>query len=760
MDSQGSTHQKRRFCGSSCAPSTGQRTGFCLLPSLITPPDPAEQSQLVWFGDVDGKEVGDRSEAMNPIECVEDNYFWMRDDDRSSKEVLEHIRQENAYTNYKTAGIRKNVQNIYKEMLSHVQETDSSVPIPHGDFLYYTRTMKGASYKLHYRKSALPNETTAEEMLLDENALAKGRKHCSVGMVEVSPDHSVLAYAVDFTGNEKYTIFFKGIATGELFKADTIDETTGNFCWSADNTTVYYVTMDVAHRADRVMCRLMRSSIDRSGRVRATEEDVAPSDQCLYTENDKSFSLSIHKSLSGRFLFINCFASTTSEVRYIDLDEETDNGRGKRLHLVARRNKNVLYYATHACDDRLLIMTNDGAQNFKVMEASVGNKKRKWKLFFSLDGTCSITSVTSFAYFTVVEGREDGLSAIWIIPQHNAKEKYKLEFFERVCKVGLSSNKNFNSQKLRVWFSSMTTPTQVWDIDLFKRERVLLKSRQVPNYDHTNYGSDRIEAESPDGTMVPITLVWNKRAVRPNNEPNLLHMYGYGSYQISIDPVFNPSLLPLLDRGVVYAIAHVRGGGEFGRQWYEKARFETKHRTFDDFVACAEHLIYTGRTKENMMSIEGRSAGGMLVGAAINMRPHFFRACLAAVPFVDCLNTMSDASIPLTTGEWLEWGNPHQRKYFDAIRSYCPYQNICYNAYPAVLATTGLHDPRVLYSEPAKWVAKLRDNSNSGNDILLKVDMNSGHYSASDRYSYLKKRAFELAWLLKELEAPAKKVSF
>jgi oligopeptidase B len=524
-------------------------------------------------------------------------------------------------------------------------------------------------------------------------------------------------------------------------EGESIAETNGFVEWGRDSATVFYGTMDDAHRSNKVWRHAMGG---------------AEADECLYTENDDVFSAFFAKTLSDRFLFIISASSTTSEYRYVDLAAP-----GWAVRLVAEREKDVLYSVDHAGGDRLLITTNaEGATNFKVMAAAVGGGRGTWTDFIAYRPERTILSVTSFETFSVVSGREGGFARLWIMEGGDPAKLHRLAVDEAASVVELGENMEFKTGKVRFLYSSMTTPRQTLDYDVATRTRALLKETPVPMYDRTLYRTERLEAVAPDGTKIPMSLVWNTGAVRPEGEPDLVHLYGYASYGISIDPAFSPNVLPLLDRGVVYAIAHCRGGGEGGRAWYEAARFETKAVSFSDFVACAELLVSSGRTTPDRMSMEGRSAGGLLMGAVMNARPDLFRAVIAGVPFVDVLNTMSDATIPLTTGEWEEWGDPNDcAKYFNAISGYCPYQNVTARPYPAALVVAGLHDPRVLYSEPAKWVAKLRAHSTSGREVLLKVDLESGHFSASDRYKYKRERAFELAWLLDQLGAPARKVA-
>jgi len=695
-------------------------------------PAPEQINHEVTFGLAKDNEIGDTTKAMNPPKKIADNYFWMRDESRRNKQVLKHLKRENAYTDFKTKHIKKSTAKIYKELLDYTTEDDKSVPFPYKSYSYYTRTIKGKGYDVHYRSSI---NNPREEILLDENELAGRNKYCDVGMTSISPCESIFAYSVDFSGTETYEIRFFDLLS-QTHLTETIADTNGTFVWSKYADIVYYTTMDETHRSHKVWSHYIRTAPDTD-------------DLCIYEEKDPKFSLSVSRSRSERFIFIESFSRTAREQRYID-----QLGSDDTIHLVSERREDVVYKTYHGKDDDMFVLTNDeSAKNFEIWTFKVGNVDMPWKIFLKHDENRSMEYLSCFAEFIVVYGRENGLPSIWILPDYDNKKMFKLNPFENLSYIQVGTNKEYRTDKLRYIFSSPLTPFQTWEYDLKTKEQVLLKQKTVPNYYREDYDTKQIFATAVDGTRIPISLVWNKKTAL-SDKPGFLHLYGYGSYQISMDLYFRKTILPIINRGVVFAIAHVRGGGEFGREWYEQAKFEKKHNTFDDFICCAEYLIEENYTQEQMISIEGHSAGGMLVGAALNRKPHLFRACLAGVPFVDVLNTMSDASIPLTTEEWLEWGNPHQEKYFEAMKAYCPYYNIQVQPYPAILATAGLFDNRVLYSEPAKWVAKLREHTTDSNrDILLKVDMSSGHSSAGGRYNWLKEEAFQISWLLSELGA-------
>lgn len=712
-------------------------------PIRESPPVPDEKSHAVSFGKGHcSTDTVSQSDLMNPPVSRDDPLFWLRDDSRKDPAVLDHLRAENAYTNFKTLPLRHLRHSLYKELLSHYVETDSTVPAPRGKFAYYTKTVAGKSYKYYCRRPILSDATLGDEdILLDVNHVSAGLKHCDVGRCLVSPDEKMLAYSIDSSGYETYDIRFVHLSSREIISDRTISGATATFQWGKDSNSIFYLTMDDAHRPHK----LWRRNFDVSS---SNQADVAKwQDKCLYQESDSEYYVHFSKSRSGRLIVLSASASMTSEHYFIDLDD-----REAELRLVREREEGVLYDVSHGHGDNLYIVTNaEGATNFKLMHANF-QSPAEWRPLMDYNPLRKLDYVTSFKTFAVIVGREGGYSQMWILPNHDVAQLYRLPTEDDAHDVSMDSNLEYDVESFRYSYSSLTVPNCVYEINVKTKQKKLLKQTEVPKYDASEYQTERLEATSKDGTKVPISVVY-KRGLAEQGAPRRVLLYGYGSYEISMDPYFSMVRLPLLDRGVVYAIAHVRGGGEFGRGWYESARMENKKKTFEDFVACAQFLVDSGKTKPEWMAMEGRSAGGLLVGAVANMRPDLFKAVVAGVPFVDVLNTMSDASIPLTTGEWQEWGNPHVAEYFKAIGEYCPYSNVAPKAYPAMLVLAGLHDPRVMYSEPTKWVAKLRKFSTSDNDILLKVDLSSGHFSASNRYHYLKEKAFELAWVLDQLDA-------
>ena len=772
-------------------------------------PRAAIKPHNVPFGKVAGENRGPK--PMQPAVVRNDDYFWLRDDDRKDAAVLAHLRAENAYCHAQlgapTASLRKA---LYAEMLSHVKETDEAVPYPHGDYLYYTKTIKGLSYKLHCRRRRAPSGADAEdaadqqppqpeEVILDENEVARALKHCDVAAVTPSPDHALLAFAVDTTGRETYEIRVKDLATGGMLGDKLVGEVDGDVEWAADGKSVFYITMDDAHRPHKLWRHVL-------GTPQAD-------DACLLTEDDERFWMYMYKSRSGRFLFSVVGSKITTEVRYVDF--EAEGGAASEMTCFHPREHDMKYHVSHL-DDAFLVRTNaDGAKNFKVVATPVGATGRAhWRDVLPYDEAVNVKGVSCFARHVVVSGREGGNTRLWVMdlpPSASSPRaagapsrapgalrlpvvasKRAVEFFDETAYTCHgSTNRNFDARVFRLTYTSMTTPRQTYDLDLATGALTLLKETPVPNYDRAKYDSARAFARASDGTAVPMTLVWRRgalgvggQALRPP-PPRPVMLYGYGSYGACIDPWFDAKRLVLLDRGVIWCIAHVRGGGEMGRAtWYEKeGKLLTKMNTFTDYIACAMHLTgqlpvtpraprpgkaagassdgrdFRGITSPDRLAIEGRSAGGLLMGAALNLRPDLFRACVAGVPFVDVINTMSDPGIPLTVTEWEEWGNPNEQESFAYMKRYSPYDNIGTSRsggrLPALLVTAGLHDPRVAYWEPAKWVAKLRAHKEASGDdahrVLLKTDLSSGHFSASDRYKYLREKAIEHAFVLREL---------
>ena len=712
------------------------------------PPVAKKKPHHVPFGTVEGEDRG--AEAMPYQLSMADDYFWMRDDSRKDPEVIGHLRAENEYAAGQMAHLAGLRTAVYDEMLSHVQETDDALPYQSGAFFYYSKTVKGLSYRIYCRKSEL-GDGAAEQVMLDMNQVSEGKAHCDLGCLRPSPDHATLCYTIDETGYETYKTYFLDLATGAVAEED-MPPNTGSVQWGADSRVVFYAVQDEAHRPYQLWKHVMGTP--------------AADDELLFTEPDGLFWLGFGKSRSGRFLTLGLGSSETSEEHVLDLEAWTDPATPALPHLACLqpREFGVQYDSDH-CGGHFYIVTNaDGCKNRKLVRAPVGAPGRDgWEDVMPYDPAVYITDVDCFAGHVVVSGREGGFTGIWVldVPAGGAGggggggaalRKHKVSFEEEIYTAEVGVNRVFDTATLRFQYSSLTTPGSTFDYDMTQStERALMKRTPVPNYDASLYACERTVATAADGTEVPMSLVWRKDK-REAGKPMPTLLYGYGSYGICIDPEFSPTRVALLDRGMCYCIAHIRGGGEMGRTWYEdEGKYLTKKNTFSDFVACAEHLLATGVTTAQTLGMTGRSAGGLLMGGVLNLAPQHFKCAIAGVPFVDLMNTMSDPSIPLTTGEWEEWGNPNAAKYFQYMLEYSPYDNVKAQDYPAILITAGLHDPRVAYWEPAKWVAKLRDTKTDSNVLLIKTDLESGHFSASDRYKWYRETSFDWAFLLDQL---------
>lgn len=652
-----------------------------------------------------------------------DNYFWLRD--RSDSDVIPYLEAENSYTEDAMARTKPLQERLYHEILGRIQETDLSVPVKRDDYFYYTRTEEGKAYSIQCRKHGSLN--ASEEVLLDANVLAAGQKYFRLGNFAVSPDHRLLAYSTDLEGDESYTIQVKNLATGELLP-DRIANTYYTLEWANDNRTFFYTVLDPAKRPYRAFRHELGSS----------------QDTLVYEETDGRFTLGLGKTRSRRFLFIELASPLTSEQRYLEAAEP----QGEFRILLPRRQA-VEYDAVHH-GEYFYIRTNDQAKNFRLMRTEVAHPSSEhWHEIIPARADVTIEGVDSFEDHIAVYERERGLEKICIRDGLGALSHY-IDFPEPVYTVGATGNAEYKTNLLRFSYTSLVTPTSVFDYNVRTRDRELKKQYAVRGgYDASRYQSERIFAKAPDGVEVPISLVYHKNFERNGASPLLL--YGYGSYGHSIDPRFSSDRLSLLDRGIVFAIAHIRGGAEMGEEWHDHGKLLEKKNTFSDFIACAEHLIATRYTSSEHLAIMGGSAGGLLMGAVINMRPELFHAAIAKVPFVDTLNTMQDPTLPLTIAEYEEWGNPQDKQYYDYIRAYSPYDNVAAREYPTMLVTAGLNDPRVSYWEPAKWVAKLRTLKMDSNSLLLKTDMGSGHFGPSGRYEGIKETAFDYAFLLQAL---------
>lgn len=639
--------------------------------------------------------------------------------------MISYLEAENRYTEEAMAPTKSLRESLYHEILGRIQETDVSAPVKRDEYLYYTRTEEGKAYSIQCRKHG--SLDAPEEILLDANVLAAGQKYFRLGNFAVSPDHRLLAYSTDLEGDEAYTIQVKNLETGDLLP-DRIPNTYYTLEWANDNRTFFYTVLDETKRPYRA---LRHGLGETSGTL-------------VYEEPDGRFSLGLGKTRSRRFLFIELSSPLTSEVRYLEAADPSGEFR-----VMLPRRQGVEYDATHH-GEYFYIRTNDQAKNFRLMRTSVAAPlSENWHEVIPARAEVTIEGVDSFEDHLAVYERERGLEKICIRDGLGAFSHY-IDFPEPVYTVAAAGNAEYQTNLLRFNYTSLVTPMSVFDYNVRTRERELKKQYEVRGgYDASQYQSERIFAKAPDGVEVPISLVYRKGFECNGRSPLLL--YGYGAYGHSIDPRFSSDRLSLLDRGLVFAIAHIRGGAELGEVWHDAGRLIEKKNTFSDFIACAEHLIAARYTSSDRLAIMGGSAGGLLMGAVLNARPELFHAAIAKVPFVDTLNTMLDPTLPLTMSEYEEWGNPEEKQYYDYIRTYSPYDNVAAREYPTMLVTAGLNDPRVSYWEPAKWVAKLRAMKKDSNVLLLKTDLESGHFGPSGRYEGIKEVAFDYAFLLNSL---------
>ncbi|MGW4423321.1 S9 family peptidase [Streptosporangium sp. NPDC004631] len=672
------------------------------------------------------------SERVHHGDTVVDDYAWLTVKD--DPETVAYLEAENAYTQQATAHLKTLQETIFQEIKGRTLETDLSVPVRKNGWWYYSRTEEGKQYGIQCRVAAdgeTPPELKAgeplpgEQILLDGNELAGESDFFSIGTSSVSPDGALLAYSVNFTGDERFTLKVKDPGTGELLG----DEIPGIFyggAWSADGTTFFYTTVDDAWRPNRIH--------------RHTIGTPATDDVLVHEETDERFWIGVGLSRSERYLVLSAGSKITSEVRILEADDPAGEFR-----VVRPREAGVEYGIDHA-GDHFLILHNRNAENFELATAPL-DAPGDWTPLIEHRADTRLLDVDAFQSHTVVHFRRDGLTGIRVLPEGSGDaggaEPYEISFPEPIYDVAPAGNPEFVTERLRLGYTSMVTPPSVYDYDLRTRELILLKRKAVlGGYDPDDYQQFREWATASDGTRVPISIVVRKGTERP--APTLL--YGYGSYEISIDPSFSVARLSLLDRGFVFAIAHIRGGGEMGRRWYEDGKFQKKKNTFTDFVAAAEHL--RAANWSSSIIARGGSAGGLLMGAVANLAPETFTGVVAEVPFVDALNTILDPSLPLTVIEWDEWGDPlHNADVYAYMKSYSPYENVDDRTYPPILAITSLNDTRVFYHEPAKWIAKLRDTARGG-PFLLKTEMGAGHGGRSGRYDSWREEALVLSWIL------------
>jgi oligopeptidase B len=651
-----------------------------------------------------------------------DEYYWLNE--RENPKVIDYLNQENSFLKSELAHTEELQEELFLEMKSRIKEDDQSVPFELNDYWYYTRYEEGKEYPYYCRK--LGSLEAQEEIILDVNEMAEGQAFCNVKGISIHPNNQLMAFGVDFVGRRQYEIKIKSLQTSNILE-DSIENTTGGSVWSQAEDQLFYTERDETLRSARVMRHELGTS---------SKDDVL-----VYEEEDETFDVSVGKSKSKKYLVISSHSTLSSEFQLL----ESSNPKGE-WRIFQERERDHEYSIDHF-EDAFFIITNWKAKNFRLMKSGLWEtSKEHWEEVLAHRDDVMIEDLEIFRDYMVLEERYKGISQMRVFNQKDKSEHY-IQFPEEAYTAGTSVNLVFDTKILRLVYSSMTTPATVFDYDLDTRAFTLLKEQEVlGGFNKEDYRSERLNAIVRDGVEVPISLVYKKGFKVDGKSPLLL--YAYGSYGHSLDPYFSSSRLSLLDRGFAFAIAHIRGGEEMGRDWYENGKLLKKKNTFNDFVDCAEFLLEQKYVKPNSLFAAGGSAGGLLMGAVMNMRPDLWAGVLAAVPFVDVVTTMLDESIPLTTGEYDEWGNPNNKEYYDYIFSYSPYDQVKEMDYPNVLVTTGLHDSQVQYWEPAKWVARLRDKNTSKNQILLHTNMDTGHGGASGRFEYLKEIALEYAFLL------------
>ncbi len=654
---------------------------------------------------------------------VTDDYAWLADKEKKDPEVLAYLKAEDDYANAMTKSTAAFQESLYKEMLARIKETDENVPYRMGDYFYYTRTEQGKQYPIFCRKKG--SLSASEEITLDMNKMAEGLKFFSIGAYNVSDDGNLLAYSTDITGFRQYKLHVKDLQTGKI--TENIAERVTSVAWANDNKTVFYGQEDpVTKRSHKIFRHALGGD----------KHDLS------FEEKDELYNTGAGKTRSKGYIVVGSSSSTTSEMRYLRADRPNDD-----LKLFLPRKDNHEYYIDHL-GDNFYIRTNDQGKNFRLVTAPLSDPSvANWKEIIPHRKEVKIEDVDCYATHYVVVERENGVPKMQVTDLKSGKSHY-IEFPEPVYVAYPGPNAEFNTTTLRFSYESLITPNSVFDYDVVTRKRELRKQQPVlGGYDPKLYQSERMYATAADGVKVPISIVYKKELKRDGSRPMLLR--GYGSYGYPNDVSFASDRLSLLDRGAVLGIAHIRGGGELGKEWHDQGKMMVKKNTFTDFIAAAEHLIKEKYTSKDRLVITGGSAGGLLMGAVTNMHPDLFKAVVSYVPFVDVMNTMLDASLPLTVGEYLEWGNPNEKPAYDYMRSYSPYENIEKKAYPTMLMRTSLNDSQVMYWEPAKYVARLRTMKTDNNLLLFKIKLEpGGHGGASGRYDRLRDMAFDYAFIL------------
>jgi len=664
-----------------------------------------------------------------------DNYYWMKLSDTQknaevkdahTKEVIDYLEAENAYTARMMSHLDDFQDQLFEGMKGRIKQTDMTVPYFKNGYFYITRYEENKEYPIYSRKKGtLDND---ELLMLDVNMLARDHEFYNIGGLAVSPDNKILAFGEDTLSRRIYRIRFIDLETGAYYE-DTIENTTGRITWANDNKTVFYTRKDASLRAYKIFRHHLGTP---------SSEDVE-----VYHEKDESFSCYVYKTKSEKFIVIGSYATISNEYRYVDADEPESD-----FTLFDPRARNLEYSIAHFDNHWYIVTNKDAAVNFKVMKCSEDQTTRAhWSEFIPHNNKVLVSGIEIFKRFMVVNERRDGFTRIHIMPWKNPDQGHIIDFDESSYMATTSINPEFDTDELRLFYTSLTTPGSTYDYNMETRHLELKKQQEVlGDFDRNNYCSERVMVKARDGATVAVSLVYHKSYNKDGSQPLLL--YGYGSYGASMDPYFSSARLSLLDRGFAFAIAHIRGGQEMGRQWYEDGKLLNKKNTFNDFIDVGQYLVDKKYCASDQLYCMGGSAGGLLIGAVINSAPRLWKGAIAAVPFVDVVTTMLDETIPLTTGEFDEWGNPKDRKCYDYIKSYSPYDNVRHQDYPALLVTTGFHDSQVQYWEPAKWVAKLRAYKTDTNPLLMHTEMGAGHGGKSGRFERLKEVALEYAFLL------------
>lgn len=654
-----------------------------------------------------------------------DDYYWMND--REDQEVLDYLNAENSYYSNMTSHTKSFQEELFEEMKSRIKEDDNSVPYKYNGYWYITKYVKGGEYPLYFRKKG--NLEGADELMFNCNDLAKEHEFFNLRGISVSPDNSMASFATDTVSRRQYTIQVKNLHTGEIL-SDHIENTTGSSVWGNDGKTLFYTKKDpVTLRSDKIYRHALGTS---------AKEDVL-----IFHEKDSTYNTFVYKTKSRKYIVIGSVSTLTTEYQILD----ADNPEGD-FEIFSPRERGVEYSIAHYNGNFFVLTNKDGATNFKLMKATEGKTNSKdWEEFIPHREAVLLEDVEIFKDYYVLTERENGLNQLKI-SRWDTGDSYYLPFDSETYVAGTSVNVDFDTQELRYYYNEMGAPYAIIDFNMETKAKKILKEQEVlgGKFDKQNYRTKRVWATARDGVKVPISMVYHKDTQFDGNSPLL--QYAYGSYGSTIDPYFSSIRLSLLDRGFIYAISHVRGGEYLGRNWYEDGKLYKKKNTFTDFIDCSQFLVDNNYTSPKHLYAAGGSAGGLLMGAIVNMAPELYNGVIAAVPFVDVVTTMLDDSIPLTTGEYDEWGNPHEKEYYEYMKSYSPYDNITAKAYPNMYVSTGLHDSQVQYWEPAKWVAKLREHKTDGNLLFLDTNMDAGHGGASGRFESLRETAKEYAFIL------------